>query len=194
MPKTIASTTEPYCTADDMFLYHDPQQIADLLRDGDDPRPTTGEMSDSTNKYGAMLLRFMRVASGRVESACMVAKMYTVEDLQELYDPVDSANAATASREILIKLVADLCFWMLSQRRQPNAGDPRNVPGAVEANELLNQLRDGERIFSFTETQEAGLPSVNPPDPSRLVTPNVISKAYRLFPGYSLNALDGRGD
>lgn len=190
-PKTINSTTVPYCSASELFLYHDPNQCADMVVDGDDPRPTVGEMSDPDNKYGAMVLRFRRAASGRVESACLVAKMYTPEDLQELYDPTDSANDNTASREVLVKLTADICFWMLCQRRQPNAGDPRNVPGAVEANELLDALRDGQRIFSFTETQDAGLPSVVPPNPSALVTPNVVGKATRLFPGYGMNNTNG---
>jgi hypothetical protein len=186
-PKTINSTTAPYCTPTDLFVYHDPNQVADMLAEGDDPRPTASQMNSESNKYGAMLLRFLRAASGRVESACTVAKMYTVADLQELYDPADSANDHTASREVLIKLVADLCFWMLCQRRQPNASDPRNVPGALEASDLLNQLRDGERIFSFTETAAAGLPDVVPPDPSRLVTPNVVGVATRLFPSYGMN-------
>lgn len=194
MAKTIDSTTTPYCSAADLFAYHDPNQVADMILDGDDPRPTVAQMSSASNKYGALVLRFLRAASGRVESACTVSKMYTVDDLQELYDPTDSANDNTASREVLIKLVADLCFWMLCQRRQPNSGDPRNVPGAVEANELLNQLRDGERIFSFTETAAAGLPDVVAPDPSRLVTPNVIAKAVRLFPGFGINGLTDNGD
>jgi hypothetical protein len=193
IPKTINSTTTPFCTADELFLYHDPDQVADMLVDGDNPRPTVGEMGNETdNKYGAMLLRFRRAASGRVESACLVARMYAPEDLRELYDPADSANANTASREILVKLTADLCFWMLCQRRQPNAGDPRNVPGAVEASELLDALRDGQRIFSFDETAAAGLPSVAPPNPAVLVTPNIIGVAQRLFPTSGLNR--NRGD
>lgn len=180
--KTCNSTTTPYCTAADLFIYHDPNQVADCLRDGEVARPTAEEMADTGNPYGAVLYRFLLAASGRIESACLIKRMYSPTDLQAL---------TGASLQTLQKLTADVCFWMVMQRRQPNTGDPRNVPGAVEANELLDQLRDGERIFSFEETQQAGLPSVVPPNPSALVTPNVITRAVRLFPNYGLNGANG---
>lgn len=193
--KTINSTTTPYCSASELFFYHDPQQCADMIVDGTDPRPEVGEMLAPGSKYGSIIQRFLRTASGRVESACLIAQMYNPEDLAELYNPTHPANAGkqnSASRETLVKLTADLCFWMLCQRRQPNAGDPRNVQGAVEAQQLLDQLRDGQRIFGFVETEEAGVgPVVQPPNPNQLVTPNVILKAARLLPGYGINSFNG---
>lgn len=187
-PKTVTTTSTPYCSADELFDYHDPEQVADMLVDGQAPRPTIEQMLSSSDKYGLMVTRFLRAASGRVESACLVAKIYTVPDLQALYAATD-----TAGRELLVKLTADLCYWLMCQRRQPNSGDPRNVPGAVEVADLLNQLRDGQRIFSFVETQDAGLPAVVQPAPAMLFTPNVIGEAARLFPGYGINRRSGEG-
>jgi hypothetical protein len=46
-------------------------------------------------------------------------------------------------------------------------------------------------IFSFEETQQAGLPTVQQAAPSQLLTPNVVGRARRLFPFAGQNRLQG---
>jgi len=187
MPMTPYSTLVPYCTADDLFVYHDPNQVADCLRDGGLPRPTISDMTNPSSSLGIVLNRFLLSAAGRIESTAIVGKRYSPADLNALI------GSGTGAEQTLIKLNADIAFWQICQRRQPNASDPKNVPGAMEAFEYLKQLSLGEAIFGFEEAADAGLPSVVPPNPNNLLTPNVVSRAYRLFPDCQLNNLLGGG-
>lgn len=163
-----------------MFVYHDCDQVADMLRVGQTPRPSVSDMLNPNTVVGATLARILLSAAGRIEGRCLVGKRYQPDDLRALVD------AGGSAAEILIKLNADLAFWMLCQRRQPNASDPKNVPGAAEAYEYLKALGEGEAIFGFRESAEAGLPTANPPDAPKLITPNAVARAYRLFPTYQL--------
>lgn len=187
MAQTPFSTITPYCSASDLFVFHDSNQCADMLRDGTGARPTVADMLDANTTVGAMLYKFLLSAAGRVESTAIVGLRYSPDDLNGLI------GSGTGAEQILIKLNADVAFWQLCQRRQPNASDPKNVPGAMEAAEFLKLLSEGEAIFGFQESAEAGLPSVVPPNPNNLLTPNVVGRAYRLFPNYGLNNLFGGG-
>ena len=182
MAQTPLSTTTPYCSAAQLFTYHDPNQVADMLRDGTAARPSYLEMLDPTSTAGSRLVSLLKAGSGRIESYCLIGRRYTPEDLQAL---------TGASQEMLVKLNADVTFWMLAQRRQPMASDPRSVPGALEAQELLKMLRDGETIFGFEEAADAGLPTVVQANPGRLLTPNVVGRAVRLFVNTYPNNLSG---
>lgn len=185
MALTPYTSTSAYCTAEDMFEYHDPNQIADMLRDGPLPRPSIMDMLNSSSVVGARLLRLLKSAAGRIESTCLIGKRYQPVDLAALY------ASGSVGGETLIKLNADLAFWQLCQRRQPNAADPRNVPGAVEVTEFLAALKNGDAVFAFEESAAAGLPTVQQAQPNNLLTPNVVRKAVRMFPSYYPNTLNG---
>lgn len=166
-----------------MFVYHDPNQVGDMLRIGDNPRPSIADMLNSTTPAGGVLYQFMLAGAGRIESVCLIGRRYVPLDLQAL---------TGASQQMLVKLNCDVSFWMLNQRRQPVSSDPRNVPGALEAVELMKALRDGEAIFGFQESADAGLPEVVQASPNALLTPNVVRQAIRLFPyTYPNNLLNG---
>ncbi len=181
MAMTVLSTPTPYCSAEDLFVWHDQNQCADCLRDGNlVPRPTIADMTNPNSTAGAILARIILGAAGRIEATCLVGKRYQPLDLQAL------AATQTAGAMILQKLNADIAFWMVLQRRQPAASDPKNVPGAAEAYEFLKLLAEGENIFGFQEAAEAGLPSVVPANPPALYTPNAVARAYRLFPTFQL--------
>lgn len=188
MAQTPLSTTVPYALAADMFVYHDPNMVADMVRDGSTARPTVAAMSDTSSAVGALLYRFMQSGAGRIESTCLVGKRYSPLDLRALLD------SGTAASQVLIKLNCDVSFWQLCQRRQPNAADPRNVPGALEAFEYLQALARGDAVFGFAEAADAGLPSVRQANPPALLTPNVVGYAQRLFPLYGMNRLIGGED
>jgi hypothetical protein len=179
--QTPLSATTPYCSVADLFVYHDSDQVADALRQGNAARPSLAAMADPTSEAGGRLLRFLLAASGRLEAVCLIGRRYVPEDLQAL---------TGASLEMLKKLVADLAFWQLAQRRQPGTADPKTVPGALEALEMLKALRDGETVFGFEETADAGLPDVIPARPDLLLTPNAVGRARRIFPFSGPNAAD----
>lgn len=172
MAQTPLSTSTYYASPADTFVYHDWQQVADVLRDGDDPRPTRAGLLDSTSDAGAMLVRFLKLASGEIESACLVGQRYT---------PSDLAALTGAGAELLKKLTADLCFYRLTERRQPASSDPKQIPGAASALTTLQMLESGERVFPFTETADAGIgPDVVEPRPSE-DGPMVVRRAAKLF-------------
>jgi hypothetical protein len=63
----------------------------------------------------------------------------------------------------------------------------------MDAIELMKALRDGEAIFGFQESADAGLPDVVQASPNALMTPNAVRQAQRLFPNVYLNNLLGGG-
>lgn len=146
---TPRTTATPYCSAAVMLVYHDWQQVADLVRDGMGPRPTRAAILDSTTTEGGILASTLLSASGELESACVVGKRYA---------PADLSGLTGAALALLQSTVAHLAFWRLSQRRQPVSADPSKVPGALQALSLMQMLRDGERIFPTDEAADAGLP------------------------------------
>lgn len=176
MAQTPNSTATPYCSAAVLFQFHDWQQIADMLRDGESPRPTKMRLLDATSTEGAQLVNMLLAASGELESACQVGARYS---------PADLAALTGAGLLRLKKLTADLAFWLICEFRQPATADPKSIPGAAKALEALEQLKDGKRIFSFTESGTAGNPSVGTPDTSKMPDPgSILNRASRLFIGH----------
>ena len=165
MPMTPV-TGATYCTPAAMLQFHDWQQCSDLLRDGDNPRPDAAAVAVSPT-----LALMLSAASGELDSAAIAGSRY---------NPSDLAILTGTGAAFLQKIVADLAFWRLQQRRQPVSADPNRVPGAMQALEALDKLRKGERIFAFAEVQDAGLPSYV--DMAGGQNPNsVILQAFPLF-------------
>lgn len=180
MPQTPNSATTPYCSASQFFDFYSPPLAADVLRAAPEaPRPSYLAMLDPANPAGAKLLVFLSQGAGEIEAACGIARRYVPADLQAL---------TGVSQTLLRGLNAARAMWGLYRRLKPGSARPDDCPGAKESFELLKALRDGEMVFGFDETQEAGLPSVQQANPGKLLTPNVVGKAYRLFgqfgPGY----------
>lgn len=187
MPQTPDSATTPYCTAAQMLLCYARSLVADVLRQTENsPPPSYLAMLDDTNPAGIKLLYHMGVGAGEIEAACLVANRYTPADLQAL---------TGVSLTLLQKLNAARAMWSLSQNLKPMTARPEEIPMARESAEFLRELRDGEMIFGFVESAEAGQPSVVPAAPEKLLTPNVVQRANRLFPNSQLGQrLYGGGD
>jgi hypothetical protein len=153
-----------YATPADLLIYHDTRQIADTLKD-DDTREASGNIA--TNP---VVLAMLRTASAEVEAAVTTGNRYRPEDLLEMFDSAiipenqggDGILTGTVvGGELLKKLTCDLAFWNLCKRRRQGLR-PEAVSGALEALDLLERLRIGERIFPIAETQDAGLPEAAP--------------------------------
>ena len=148
MAKTPLTSAAPYCSAEAFFDYHDAEAVADLLRDKDAPRPVLAALKTTATALGSKLNRFLLAATGEIESAALEGKRYT---------PTDLAALTGSAKEFLVRLTADVAFWRLSRRRQPLSADSKRVPGADDVEETLQKLKDGQRIFGFVESADAGL-------------------------------------
>jgi hypothetical protein len=185
MVQTPNTASSSYVSAANFFLCYSPQIVSDLLRPTpDNPPPSYLAMCDSTSVPGARLQFHLDLGAGEIESRCSVSNRYSPTDLQAL---------SGVSQVLLWKLNAARAFWSLNQYLKPLTARPQDVPMAVESAQLLELLEKGEAIFSFTETQGAGigLPIVQQANPSQLLTPNVVARANRLFPNVGLNLLPG---
>lgn len=173
---TPDSAGSAYCTPVRLFDFYARSVVADMLRaTPDGPRPSYLAMIDPANPANARLQVALNKGAGEIEAACGVAQRYTPADLDAL---------TGVSRDLLDGLNAARGLWALYVKLKPGTGRPEECPGAKESQELLEALKQGDRIFGFEETMEAGLVSVQPPNPGRLVTPNVVVRAARLFPFY----------
>lgn len=143
MPTPVSSSTS-YCSGAQFTDFNDWRSAAELLSDAGVRLATESEVQSS-----ARLNRLLLRASGWVESACLVGSKYTPADLQA----VDGASA-----EFLAGLVADLTMAFL-WRRRPHL-DKAVPPQFVEAEAILQRIRNGERIFALQETMNAGLPGI----------------------------------
>lgn len=176
MAQTSYSSLTPYCTNPQFFVYYAYQLAADMLRaQPESPRPSYLAMIDPNNPAGQRLQVFLGIGAGEIESACAVSSRYSPQDLQAL---------TGVSQQFLQRLNAARGIWALFQKLKPGTARPEDVPGAVDSAKLIQDLRNGERIFTFLESAAAGLPSINPPQPNQLVTGYVVGRAARLFPGY----------
>jgi hypothetical protein len=151
VPQTPLTAATPYATADDLFVYHDWQQVGEMLVDRGAPAPQRATLVNTATPLGGVLNRLLLAASGQLESACLIGKRYSPADLQAL---------TGAGKERVVKVVCDLAFWTLRQRRQPGSADPKQVPGAQEALDTLTALRTGEQVLGFAESAAAGLDAV----------------------------------
>lgn len=185
-PMTPNTSTTPYCSAEQFFDFYSRDIAADMLKVVPQaPRPSYLAMLDPNNPAGAKFLKHLKRGAGDIEAACGVAKRYQPADL----------NALTGvSQTFLQALNAARTMWSLYQTLKPGSARLEECPGATVSEEYLAELRDAKLIFGFMETMDAGLPSVVPPSPGRLVTPDVVSRAVRLFPNYGLNRLMGGGN
>lgn len=138
MPTSI-SYSSAYCTNSEFLKRYDARTVGELLSDTGDVIDPVSLASDTT------LTALLQQASGMVEAACFEGRRYDSDDLTTL-----DGN----SQALLRGLVADLGMWLLWNRR-PDRGSviPPQVTSSME---MLEQLRQGKRIFSLQEQATAG--------------------------------------
>lgn len=143
MAKTLASSTSLLCTAAEFLKRVDRKAVAKLASDDDNGVP----VSDGSLATNANVIAALRDASGLVESAAMNAARYTAEDLEAIL--ATDCN----SRGILFRMVSDLAWTFLYERRPSNSIQP--PASLTRTQEWLELLTQGKRIFAFAETQDA---------------------------------------
>ncbi len=154
-----------YCTAADLVNYADEGLIRSQVTD-------TGQSLTGDLAASPVIVEFIAAASGRLEAACLISKNYTVADLQAMSD-----NSKALARSITAQLVV---ASVLSRRVNPAQID--NIRAMrEEAEDYLQHLRNGARLFDVDDHAEAGLPEAKFPTAQQIVDLNQITMRTRNF-------------
>lgn len=154
-----------YASSSDLIVYCDERVIADLCTDNG-YRPTPSQLLTNANVTAAL-----SAASGQVNTATLSAGRYSPTDLSALTGD---------DQAILTMMVSWLAFGILCSRR---GRDARSEPFYVQALEMLDQLKKGERIFNVPANVAAGTPVQIFPSAQQYAQVNTIrTNTYRLFP------------
>lgn len=140
---TIHSSTDSYCSVNELFIRYDKRLIGRLI--SDTGVPVTDEFDLLNNQ---ILRTILREASAIVESYAYKGGRYTKDDLRALY------LSNSVGKELLVGLVASIALYLLWRRR----GDPGvPIPNEYQlAENMLRQLERGYNIFAFDETMKYG--------------------------------------
>ncbi len=144
MAMTPASSTAAYCTNAQALVFFDQSVWGDLCSNSGTRLTPTQLATDTT------LTTLLLEATGQIEEAVSCGGRYKVADLQALQ------ASTTAGGIFLARMVATIAFWTATQRRYPQTIMPEGIQRVYDA---INMLRSGIGIFSFLETQAAGLAS-----------------------------------
>lgn len=196
MSLTIVSSVTPFCSLSQMTDRYDGRTLGDLLSDdgtnhtftGVPPVYTPSILLDPSQNPGARLYKFLKLASGEVEKACLVANRYQPSDLANLAAPVagqtypDGTPMYTNSGEKLADIVAGFAMFRIWDRRPARLQHVELPLSAKIALEDLDQLRDGNNILGFAEAAAAGNPQPEFMTPQEFITRNFSSvQASRYF-------------
>jgi len=139
MAKTPNTSATSYLPAAEFLKRTDTRKVGQLCSDTNTAIPI-GSLPTDANLEAALL-----DASGELETACLVGKKY---------DPVDIA-ALTGSGLSMVYRVLTVLAWnnLIDRRLDLNIEQHPKTPWA-EA--VLEALRQGDRILSLSEVQDAG--------------------------------------
>lgn len=142
---TVETASTPYCSASILVQLIDPDILGDYLS-SNGQRLTKAEVVASTT-LNNMLLE----ASGMIEAASLKGNRYK---------PADLALLTGASKSFLEGIVAGLVLFIMGRRKSlmGSKDSLQNLSLYTQFSlEQLEMIAKGDRIFSFTETAEAGL-------------------------------------
>jgi len=122
-------------------LYADARLLADLASDTN---------SDGTVASSTIITEALLRAGEEVASAATRSNAYTVAEIETL---------GTDGNGMLRGLVADLALCFLFERRGGDVTESVKAK-AMRANETLNDLRDGKRVFAVDVNRGAGTATV----------------------------------
>lgn len=141
MPMISNSSSVPYASPAD-FISRVDVAIPGLLTRDDQSVASAEELLTDPVLNDALL-----DASGVLESVCLMAERYSPDDLKAL---------TGGSLGLLKRIVCGLAIQFLRERR--GIMEPVQYPMAQQALKWLDALMEGSAIFSFLETEKAGLP------------------------------------
>jgi len=153
-----------YATSADLTNFADENTVSDLLSD---TGTYTGTLSTDTK-----LTALLQAASGAIEAACGVSNLYMPTDLAAL----------TGNTLVMLKeLTCQLTMVLLVRRRPEKYGSEYWQAIRKEAEDYLDRLRRGERLFDDANKRMAGLPTIDGPTAIDYQTLNLIPSRTRNF-------------
>jgi hypothetical protein len=138
---TSISNATSFCTPTQALDSYDARAWGDCFLD------TGARETGSALLTDPRFQNLLNEAAGLIEMACLKGGIYQPADL--------SANLTGVSLQMLVGLNAKLAFWLGKSRRNPDAPLP---PTCIWALQTLEKLESGDKIFSFAENVNAGLP------------------------------------
>jgi phage gp36-like protein len=166
-----------YATVDDFTNAFDEQTIRDLASD-------TGIAVESLATSTAVTSA-LDAGAGRIEAACFVGKMYSVDDLVAL---------TGHSAALLARMNCEIALMYLMSRRPEKYGTDffKAIDERIES--YLQELREGARLFVTENAQDAGLPTVDGPTSIVCERLNLITqRTQRFYPSVASRLPVGRG-
>ncbi|WP_321377114.1 hypothetical protein [Trichococcus shcherbakoviae] len=165
-----------YAIPSDMAARYDLNTISDLLSDSGEP---VANITDNS-----ILLAILESSSGRVDAALLVSDNYTTAEL---------ASLTGNSLALLKDIVCDLGMARLMRRRPEKLGDEAVAAVSKDAEEYLDRLRRGDRLFDIPAHREAGLPEVTGPTAMDYRNLNLIpDRTHNFYPARSRRLPIGR--
>lgn len=146
---TPNSSLTPFCSPAQFVVIFDYRTVAELLSDTDAALTNAAAVEAS-----ATLAELLLEGTGQIEMATSIGNRYQVYT-DRPSDLATLAATATASGARLRRLNAAITMEYL-WRRRPD----KEMPAMVEFEEaalMLKALSDGEMIFGFVETMNAGV-------------------------------------
>lgn len=133
-----------YAVPADLLKRFDARTVGDLAGDEGKRIVPSALLTDPN------VLAVLDDASGEIESALLQGERYTAANLTAL-----TGN----SQQYLVRLCCEIAFGLL-WRRRPWADDQQRQEAIKRADEHLERLRKGERVFDVVAILDAGLPDV----------------------------------
>ena len=154
-------------TPSDMVTYFDSNVLGDLLSDTGTP------VASADLATNAKLLALLDGAHGRVLSALTVAAQYDVDDIEGL---------TGVDLQLLKEMECYLAFAKLLGRRPGSEYRETYQNVTEEADEFIDRLRQGERVFSTAADQQAAqLMDVDGPTAYDYQTLNLLRDRTRHY-------------
>jgi hypothetical protein len=165
------SSITPYMSISDFLARKDYRLVAQLaVDDPDNLYPLSALPAALYTDINVQTA--VAAACGQLESAVLRSNRYMVSDLQALQG-VSQAYMKTILSNIAM-------YEMYGRRSGPNPSSTMmsDYESAIKA---LNDLAEGIRIFSFNETQQAGLPAVYQMQPYDYIRDNLVTTRNRSY-------------
>ena len=156
-----------YAEVSDLLARHDNTVVAELCSEDEQAVPAE-DLASNTN-----LLAALQDASGDVESAMLIGKRYTTDQLDAL-----TGNSLAKLKRITCTIAM---AYLLERRPVVHCSNAERL--LKRAEEYLEQLRTGQRIFNVLDNVEKQLPTIGGPTSVKAEELNTLGQRMtRYFP------------
>lgn len=153
-----------YADPTDLATYFDVNVISDLA--SDDGTPVQDYTTDGN------ITAALSAASGQINAAVMVGEIYVAADLSALTGD---------DLQLLKEICCQLAMAKLIRRRPEKYGNESYQQYVKDAEEYLDRLRKGERLFNLAAQAGAGIPEIDGPTIVTVTNNNLITSRSRNF-------------